>query len=274
MQKSKRFIHFRNLDKNITLLYMLSKSHKKYKTKHTKKDKKNKTKRMRGGRLTLNQSTDLVNHHLCEINTKVQRYRETPGYELYTAIDPAFELNSDTIGYFMQQFKKSVHKWFKFVIFQNEDREHIYIIAGKAINKHTVCMLTGTLEQSRDANDYPLIQHAYEHLMRIKGENGIDPENVEGHDSVKSLNTAINKEIPCLPVISAGSGTWNDVDKTICINNKSGHYKPTEDSLIRARDLFFKITGQQTHIRPKMTEEQLHEIYGPENAKHMSGMCL
>ena len=246
------------------------------KTKYKKSTKRglNKThKRIRRGGLLQYKKTDLVNRHLCDINPHIQRYRESPAYEIYTAVDTAFELNLDTSGFFIQQFKKTNGKWFKFVVFQNDDVRYIYVINGAKINKHTVCLFTGILETTREKNEYLNVRNAYNILMKTKYKDGIDPTNVEGHDAVKILNTIINTNLPCLPVISAGSGTIQP-DGSICINNKSGHYKPTVDSLKIAKTIFEEKTERKVEIQDKLTEENLHQIYGKDKAEEMNGMCL
>jgi hypothetical protein len=47
-------------------------------------------------------SSDLQNTHLC--NKPNSKIKDSPGYELYVSIDMAFQLNDDTVRFFMTQF--------------------------------------------------------------------------------------------------------------------------------------------------------------------------
>ncbi len=75
-----------------------------------------------------------------------------------------------------------------------------------------------------------------------------------------------------MPVISAGSGTINE-DGSICINTKSGHYKPELENMNIAKEQFEKITMKPVHIMFKTDKSKLEEKYG-DNAEDYSGICL
>jgi hypothetical protein len=75
-----------------------------------------------------------------------------------------------------------------------------------------------------------------------------------------------------MPVISAGSGTVND-DGSVCINTKSGHYKPSIASMDVAKELFMRITERNVFIIMKENKEALREKYGA-RYELFSGICL
>lgn len=230
--------------------------------------KRSKTRKNKGGQLMI-KPTDLKNSHLC--NVKIDKKNDTPGYEVYNSIATSFQLNSDTVGFLMRLYKKDDNRWFKFVIFNNDGVEYIYIISGSPINKHSVCLLEGLLEVTKPKGEYQRIRDAYERLIGYKGLHGIQC-NLEENEYVVELNRLINEEIPCMPVVCAGSGTINE-DNSICINTKSGHYKPTIVEMEKAKELFGLITGKKIVVVMKEDKNALIKKYG-EFADQYSGICL
>jgi hypothetical protein len=76
-----------------------------------------------------------------------------------------------------------------------------------------------------------------------------------------------------MPVMAAGSGSVNP-DNSISINNKSGHYKPTEYSMSRAKEIFGANTGGAVvFIKEKEDKDVLKAKYG-RDAENFSGICL
>lgn len=252
---------------------------RKLKNNKTKREQYKKTKcehyklnqyKGKGGEL-LNKQTDLQNKHMCGKDIKE---KDTPGLEIYQAIDSSFQLNERTSGFLLDNFKKSKNMWFKFVLFNNSNTYYIYIITGAQINKHSVCLIHGLLDVTPN-NEYIDLREKFNNLKQFKSEYGIvnDAENMV---LIQELNNIINRDIPCMPVISAGSGTVNDDDPNnimICINNKSGHYKPTIESMEFARYKFKELTGINTVATEKADKELLKIKYG-KNYDMYSGICL
>jgi hypothetical protein len=231
---------------------------------------------------------DLKNGHIC--NQRTPDYRTSPAFEVYTSIDEPFCLSEATVGYFLTKYKKSDDHWFKFVLFSASNQrigsdpsqseypsEYIYIIRGAPINKHSVPMLFGLLEQSDDS-EYVELRNAYRQIIQLKGEDDIlDRESIETHPLIIALNQAIYQAIPCMPVLSAGSGTVDYVQDSviICINAKSGHYKPKEVHMNHARRVFSSIIpNAHIDVRPVASKEELAHIYGENRAETMNGMCI
>ena len=246
-------------------------SKKKYikKLKYTKR-KNNKT--LKGGQLIMSE-TDLKNTHICKPSEKDKgKYKESPGFEVYTAISDAFCLNKASSGYFLTNFKKEDNKWFKFTIFNNSGQHYVYIINGTPINKHSICMLQGLLDVTKDTGEYAELREAYNKVIELKSVHGIDTHALEENPLVQSLNATIAKDIPCMPVISAGSGTVNE-NGIICINTKSGHYKPSLESMELAKSLFTEITEREIVIVLKEDKEAIKAKYGV-HYEQFSGICL
>lgn len=245
-----------------------------------KKLKQNNTKRKKhyhkGGLLIMNTEKDLINTHLCSL--KKEKQKETAGEEVYTYNGEIYQLNESTLGFLQQQFKKSNGKWFKFVIFNNDGQYYIYVINGGQINKHSVCMLLGLLDVTNEKNEYVELRNAVKELLDFK--MNYSPLEVFRNTSlnqhlnllINNINIIIDRDIHCMPVSSAGSGTVND-DNSICINNKSGHYKPTESSMILAKEIFTINTGATVYVTEKLDKELLKEKYG-EDYQNYTGICL
>ena len=119
--------------------------------------RKNSRKNKKGGTLII-EETDLRNTHICPISEEIVSQKETVGEELFTYNGEIFQLNMHTLGYLQQQYKKRDNKWFKFVIFNNDQTKYIYLINGGQINKHSVCMLIGLLDVTKINKLYILIR--------------------------------------------------------------------------------------------------------------------
>jgi hypothetical protein len=223
-----------------------------------------------GGELIMS-NTDLNNTHICS-DKVVEKYKESPGYEVYTAISDVMELNEVSSAFFLATFTKTNDKWFKFVIFNNNNKKHIYIINGAPINKHSVCMLQGLLDVTRKTGEYKDLRDAFNNVIELKSIQGIDTSTLEEQPVVIQLNAIIARDIPCMPVISAGSGTVNE-DGSVCINTKSGHYKPSIESMDIAKELFTQITGKPIVVIMKENKDAIKEKYGA-RYEQFSGICL
>jgi hypothetical protein len=236
------------------------------KRKYKIKLKRLKTRKMKGGELKI-KPTDLKNTHLCGGKGD----KESAGNEIYTAVNSPFQLNESTLEMFFSQFKKSDNNWFKFAIFNNDDTHYIYIIKGNPLNKHSILLIYGLLQVSK-SSEYTELREALLTLLKIREELSI-PEgaNIEENPIVKQFNEKVAKAIPCMPLIAAGSGTVND-DNSICLNTKSGHYKPTLEIMELAKSSFERITGAVVTIQEKVPKEGLIKRYGNAFDKY-SGIC-
>jgi hypothetical protein len=241
-----------------------------------KRIKRASSKNKRGGLLMISRETDLINTHLCDVKPGVEK--DTTGLEILTSISKSFQLNRLTLGYLQQMYKNTDDKWFKFIIFNNNEVIYIYIIDGAKINKHSVCMIQGLLDVTKADGEYPELREAFNNLNIFKNENGSNMESFtpelksECLMLIDAIDQLIERNIKCMPVIAAGSGSVNP-DNSICINNKSGHYKPTELSMSMAKEIFETNTGATVFIKEKEDKSVLKSRYG-ENAENYSGICL
>jgi hypothetical protein len=231
---------------------------------------------MKGGLLQMNPDIELVNTHICK--TVEGSDKTTPAMEVFECISDTFILNSQTVGYVQEKFKKSKHNWFKFVVFHNDDKYHISLITGAYVNKHSVCMLKGLLDITEMNNEYVDLREAYNELIGFKKNNTyqyiMENEDLktEFNALIHNLNNQINIDINCMSVLAAGSGTVND-DNSICINDKSGHYKPTPKSMELAKLVFEQTTNLNIIVTQKADKNELKLKYG-KNYKNYTGICL
>ena len=70
------------------------------------------------------------------------------------------------------------------------------------------------------------------------------------------------------PQVNAG----REDDNTICINTKSGHYKPTEWHMNAAKQVFEDVTGHKINVILHMDVDALKAKYG-EKYEQMNGIC-
>lgn len=235
-----------------------------------------KSRNKRGGLLKMNPETDLVNTHICNLKAEIEK--NTPGLEILSSISKSFQLNRSTLGYLQQIYKNTNDSWFKFIVINNNDENYIYIIDGAYINKHSVCMIEGLLDVTQESGEYSDLRTAYNQLIIFKNQNGSNMEsmNIEIKNEclrlITEIDELIKRDINCMPVVAAGSGSVNN-NNSICINNKSGHYKPTETSMIKAKEVFENSTGAMIFVKEKEDKDVLKKKYG-KNAKNYSGICL
>lgn len=238
-------------------------------------------KHQRGGTLIV-QEGYLENTHLCpkKVSLKEKR-KETVGEEIYTYNGEIFQLNPNTLGYLRQMYKKTDDRWFKFVIFNNDGIPYIYIIQGGRINKHSVCMLIGLLEVTKHVGEYEDLRNAVKELTLFKLH--FEPNIIKTEQSlqqqleqlIRNVDELVNVYFKCMPVIAAGSGSINE-DDSICINDKSGHYKPTTETMNEAKRIFIEVTGlteEDVKVTSKPDKSELERKY-KEEAENYSGICL
>ena len=241
-----------------------------------KKTKRYSHRNKKGGLLKMNPDIELKNTHICR--KEPDSDKSTPGLEVFESVSDPFILNSKTIGYLLENFKQNDNNWFKFVIFNNDDQYYIILITGGYVNKHSVCMLKGLLDATESNSEYVDLREAYNKLVAFKKNNTYlqimknEELKTKLDTLINNLNLQINIDIECMPVLAAGSGTVNN-DNTICINNKSGHYKPTPRSMELAKLVFEQNTGLTIIIKEKPDKEELKVKYG-DDYKNYTGICL
>lgn len=229
---------------------------------------------MRGGLLVTNPETHLINTHICGLKPGV--VKDSPGEELLNSISNPFPLTRETIGYAKNMYQSTENMWFKFVAFNNDGENHVFLMDGAKVNKHSVCMLIGLLTVTREKGEYAELREAVKQLLFFRNQHGpiSTPETQEERTRlVNTVNHLIERDVQCLPVIAAGSGSIL-ADGRVCINNKSGHYKPTDQSMAIAQDIFEANTGlSQITVKSKEDKDALKARFGDDYESY-TGICL
>ena len=223
----------------------------------------------------MNEETDLVNTHLCNMKD-ASKLKKSPGEELYECNGEVYQLNASTLGFVQQQYRKSHDQWFKFVVINNDNHLLTYVISGGKVNKHSACMLLGLLDATELANEYAELRYATNELLRFK--KNVSPLDIAMNpsqaDTLKRLIADVNQwvthDIQCMPVAASGSGTVN-LDGSLCINNKSGHYKPTSESMQIAKQVLEQM-GATVNVTEKASKDVLKSKYGDDYEQY-TGIC-
>lgn len=256
----------------------LNKNKKNIKTRCNKK--KTYTIKMKGG--------DVFNHLFCKKgsseNPRPSLHPEeypkedeaSVAMEYFKSVDAPFEVCHENLEKLLE-FKKKDFSYFKFLIFTINDETYIYGINGyPKVNKHPICLLFGIIEKT-DPEEYINLKIAFESVKRLKEEkaqgiNEYSPEIIE-------LNSQIFANLRCMKVKSAGSGTMID-DNTLCINNKSGHFKASlNDIEPYARQIFVEKTGLNVYTTQSAEKSQIYEFLSNNGldsklVNRLSGLCI
>jgi len=231
--------------------------------------------------------------------------QKSPGLELYDATEKAFSISpadstEENIRIFERYGKVPEDKWFKFVLFQIHGRTKMYILIGNPLqNKHSVCLLYGIYEDNASP-EYVALRRLMKRILDIK----TDPrhpalteesaEIIEFNETLYDNFGLYGEPKYCMDAIIAGSGTFlgfaSDGKYHICVNPKSGHYKPSITGIRDAKDggyfgQFFTEANWTMHIQPAPSESQLKKVYGSavvsehsgpphEVYKNFAGTCL
>jgi len=203
----------------------------------------------------------------------------SPGFEILMSTNKPFELNAGTLEIF-NTFNRQDNKWFKFVIFRFKDENHLYVMYGNPENnKHPMCMIYGFLEHST-VDEYPEFRKAIIDLHTLKQSVDDNPASIDGIDEnnevILTFNQRLFENFKCMEALSAGSGTILE-DGSICLNNKSGHFKPGMGDLEIAKQMFESVTGRVVRTRlaadKALVEMELRSIPGFKYDNY-SGTCL
>ena len=203
----------------------------------------------------------------------------SPGFEILMSTDKPFELKVDTLDVF-NTFNRKDKKWFKFVIFRFKDENYLYVMYGNPeYNKHPMCMIYGFLEHSSD-EEYPEFRKAITDLHTLKQSldvNDVSIDDIDENNEVIILfNNKLFENFKCMEALSAGSGTILE-DGSICLNNKSGHFKPSMADLEIAKEMFESVTKRIVKTRlaadKSLVETELASLPGFKYDNY-TGTCL
>jgi hypothetical protein len=182
----------------------------------------------------------LKNTHVCG-----KTHEKTLGNELSVSMDTVFELNALTLPFFISKFNYNNGLWFKFIVVNYDGRHRVFVCNGSLITRHSVIYIEAMMElikrkQERDAN-YEKLMELYDYITACK----TSKKGLAGCPDIKRAQTRFSAEFKkhfnCMEVLSAGSGTvFYDhaaAKITICLNTKSGHYRPTLKHIDLAKEV-------------------------------------
>jgi hypothetical protein len=234
----------------------------------------------------------LKNTHVCG-----KTHEKTLGNELSVSMDTVFELNELTLPFFISKFTYANGMWFKFIVIHHNQRHRVFVCNGSLVTRHSVIYIEAMMDlikrkqgqgQGRHVNYEKLIE-LYDYITACKtSKNGL-----AGCPDIKRAQAKFSAEFKrhfnCMEVLSAGSGTvfYDIVDAsiTICLNTKSGHYRPTLKHIDLAKEVVetiianaslsgrlgeYKI-GVISQYKPR--KDTLKRVFGAINA-HKLGMCI
>lgn len=227
----------------------------------------------------------LKNTHVCG-----KTHEKTLGNELSVSIDTVFELNPLTLPYFISKFRYDTGTWFKFIVVNYNGRHRVFVCNGSLVTRHSVIYIEAMMElikRKNSAANYPRLMELYDYIAACK----TSKKGLAGCPDIKRVQTRFSaefkKHFKCMEVLSAGSGTvfYDDSDAvnkiTICLNTKSGHYRPTLKHIDLAKEVVETIVENTTFLSKydigvisqyKPRKSTLKRVLG-KNA-HKLGMCI
>jgi hypothetical protein len=227
----------------------------------------------------------LKNTHVCG-----KTHEKTLGNELSVSIDTVFELNPLTLPYFISKFRYDTGTWFKFIVVNYNGRHRVFVCNGSLVTRHSVIYIEAMMElikRKNSAANYPRLVELYDYIAACK----TSKKGLAGCPDIKRVQTRFSaefkKHFKCMEVLSAGSGTvfYDDSDAvnkiTICLNTKSGHYRPTLKHIDLAKEVVETIVENTTFLSKydigvisqyKPRKGTLKRVLG-KNA-HKLGMCI
>lgn len=231
----------------------------------------------------------LKNTHVCG-----KTHEKTLGNELSVSMDTVFELNELTLPFFISKFNYANGLWFKFIVINHNSRHRVFVCNGSLITRHSVVYIEAMMDlikrsqrEIANANEDKLME-LYDHIIACK----TSKKGVDGCPGIKlaqaKFSAEFKKHFNCMEVVSAGSGTvfhdMVDAKITICLNTKSGHYRPTLKHIDLAKEVVETIVanarfsgrlgeykiGVTSQYKPR--KSTLKRVFG-KNA-HKLGMCI
>jgi hypothetical protein len=231
-----------------------------------------------------------------------------PATEFLLSSSLTFEITPKSVQFLSQAFNYDHRTWFKFVIIHDtitcktkNDRYRMFVCNGSPLTRHSVIYIDALghiltdIENNPgctlDAKYYPYL-NTYRELVACKESKRGGVLCKDRISQLKySLNSEIKKHFECMKVVSAGSGTvfvHNSPEHGekygICLNTKSGHYKPSLKDVELAKrillDIIRKVSCSKTREQFKViaqykpNKKTLKKIFGENIAETKVGLCL
>jgi hypothetical protein len=251
----------------------------------------------------------LSNVYVC---SKKAKGHLLPATEFLLSASLTFEITPKSVQFLSQAFNYDHRTWFKFVIIHDtitcktktNDRDRYYrmfVCNGSTLTRHSVIYIDALahiltdIENNPgctlDAKYYPYL-NTYRELVACKESKRGGVLCKDRISQLKySLNSEIKKHFECMKVVSAGSGTvfvHNSPEHGekygICLNTKSGHYRPSLKDIELAKrillDIIRKVSCSKTREQFKViaqykpNKKTLKKIFGENIAETKVGLCL
>ena len=240
-----------------------------------------------------------------------------PATEFLLSSSLTFEITPKSVQFLSQAFNYDHRTWFKFVIIHDtitpthckmktndHDRYYrMFVCNGSALTRHSVIYIDALAhiltdiendpDCTFDAKYYPYL-NTYRELVACKESKRGGVLCKDRISQLKySLNSEIKKHFECMKVVSAGSGTVFVHNGTspehgekygICLNTKSGHYKPSLKDVELAKrillDIISKVSCSKTREQFKViaqykpNKKTLKKIFGENIAETKVGLCI
>ena len=234
----------------------------------------------------------LKNTHVCG-----KTHEKTLGNELSVSMDTVFELNQLTLPFFISKFSYDTGTWFKYIVIQHNSRHRVFVCNGSLITRHSVIYIDAMMDLIKRRNGttreneskYDRLVELYDYIVACK----TSKKGLAGCPDIKraqaKFSAEFKKHFNCMEVVSAGSGTvFYDSDAakvTICLNTKSGHYRPTLKHADLAKEVVetmidnARFSGRLSEYKIavvaqyKPRKSTLKRVFGATNA-HKLGMCI
>ena len=251
----------------------------------------------------------LSNIYVCG---KKSRGHMRPATEFLLSSALTFEVTPNSVHFLPHAFNYAHGTWFKFIVIHdtitptqcsatssgsNAGGIHrMFVCNGSSLTRHSVIyidalahILTEIETNARcklDAKYEPFLK-TYRELVACK-ESKRGPADCNANRRLQRLKDSLNSEIgrhfECMKVVSAGSGTVfihneRQRDKyVVCLNTKSGHYRPTLRDIEFAKGVLMQAVGglEQYKViaQRKPSKKSLQRIFGEQIAKTKLGLCI
>lgn len=237
-----------------------------------------------------------------------------PATEFLISSAITFEVTLQSVYFLTEAFNYARGAWFKFIVINDNiisengddsirettgngngnEKYRMFVCNGSRINRHSVIFInalayilsTRGLGNSPNSKYYTFLK-TYNDIVACK-------ESKKGYVSCKDkilrlkriLNKEIKKHFNCMHVVSAGSGTvfeTKDAHYNICLNTKSGHYKPSLKDVDFAKS-FLKGVVEKIECKSlrerikvssqyKSSKKTIKKVFG-DRAESKVGICI
>jgi hypothetical protein len=206
-------------------------------------------------------------------------------------MDTVFELNALTLPFFISKFNYANGLWFKFIVVNHNGRHRVFVCNGSLVTRHSVVYIEAMMDlikrRRQDTRpEYDRLVELYDYIVACK----TSKKGLSGCPDIKraqaKFSAEFKKHFNCMEVLSAGSGTvFYDIDDakiTICLNTKSGHYRPTLKHVDLAKEVVETMVDNARRLgkyeivvvaQYKPRKSTLKRVFGATNA-HKLGMCI